>query len=234
MRIWDIDPGYLNRQSLLGEHRELHGMVSIFVNGKQGYANHPETLRWVGCGWALRQRHQLLAAEMGLRGYNERSPVSLNDQPRQWPVSYIDPPAEQFRLLAEKYRDKQPGRIPLPRCAQQLWAQHKYSVMARSPGRYKAIGREVAAQRPDEDFAELAGTLVELLRQAPSEGGLRNAVQHMWGYVSGDADLPVGAVEQWPLRRLLEETRLRVMRRGRGYLCHSTALGELLAWLPVD
>jgi len=23
MRVWDINPGYLNRQSLLGEHREL-------------------------------------------------------------------------------------------------------------------------------------------------------------------------------------------------------------------
>jgi len=26
MRIWDIDPGFLNAQSLLGEHRELHGI----------------------------------------------------------------------------------------------------------------------------------------------------------------------------------------------------------------
>jgi len=31
MRLWDINPGYLNRQSLLGEHRELHGIVSILV-----------------------------------------------------------------------------------------------------------------------------------------------------------------------------------------------------------
>nr|WP_320015958.1 pyrimidine dimer DNA glycosylase/endonuclease V [uncultured Desulfobacter sp.] len=37
MRIWDLHPGYLNRRSLLGEHRELHGMASIIVNGKKGY-----------------------------------------------------------------------------------------------------------------------------------------------------------------------------------------------------
>lgn len=234
MRIWDIDPGYLNRQSLLGEHRELHGMVSIFVNGRRGYSNHPETLRWVGRGWALRQRHRLLAAEMTLRGYHDRSPVSLDDHPQQWPASYIDPPAGQFRLLAEKYRDKQPGRIPLPSSAQQLWAQHKYSVMARSPASYQAIGREVATAHPDEDFAELARRLVALLRTAPAPGGVRNAVQHMWGYVSAGADAPKGEIDSWPLSRLFEETRRLAMQQVQPYLLHSTALGELGAWLPAD
>ena len=50
MRIWDINPGYLNRQSLLGEHRELHGIVSIIRDNKKGYSRHPETLRWVWVG----------------------------------------------------------------------------------------------------------------------------------------------------------------------------------------
>ncbi len=61
MRIWDIDPGYLNRQSLLGEHRELHALVSIVVNGKQGYSQHPETIRWLKYGWALKYRHKQLS-----------------------------------------------------------------------------------------------------------------------------------------------------------------------------
>ena len=69
MRIWDIHPGYLNRQSLLGEHRELHAIVSIIGNKKKGYSRHPETVRWVGYGWALGQRHRLLSAEMALRGF---------------------------------------------------------------------------------------------------------------------------------------------------------------------
>ena len=34
MRIWDVNPGYLNRQSLLGEHRELHAIFSIIKNNK--------------------------------------------------------------------------------------------------------------------------------------------------------------------------------------------------------
>lgn len=77
MRIWDIDPGYLNRQSLLGEHRELHGIVSIIRHNKKGYSRHPETLRRLGHGWALKHRHRLLVAEMQLRGYVDRTPVLL-------------------------------------------------------------------------------------------------------------------------------------------------------------
>jgi len=82
VRVWDISPGYLNRGSLLGEHRELHGMVSIFVNNKKGYSQHPETLRWVGYGWALAQRHRLLAAEMNLRGYQDKTSVGLRANKR--------------------------------------------------------------------------------------------------------------------------------------------------------
>lgn len=115
MRIWDIDPGYLNLQSLLGEHRELHGIVSIIRNRKKGYAKHPETIRWREYGWALKIRHHKLACEMALRGYTDRSPVVLYSKKRKWPDTYIDSPDRQFKLLKEKYREKKEGRIPLPR-----------------------------------------------------------------------------------------------------------------------
>ena len=36
MRIWDLNPGYLNRNSLLGEHRELHGILNILTLEKKG------------------------------------------------------------------------------------------------------------------------------------------------------------------------------------------------------
>ena len=113
MRIWDIHPGYLNRSSLLGEHRELHGIVSIVRNNKKGYAKHPETLRWVGHGWALSQRHKLLVAEMNLRGYVDKSPVRLRSNRGVWPDNEIDPPGRQINLLKEKYQSREPGRIPL-------------------------------------------------------------------------------------------------------------------------
>jgi hypothetical protein len=115
MRIWDINPGYLNRQSLLGEHRELHGIVSILVNGKKGYSRHPETLRWAGFGLALRQRHQLLAAEMARRGYTDRSPVPTLANRGLWPTSWIDEPFRQLQILEVKYRDREPGPSAPPR-----------------------------------------------------------------------------------------------------------------------
>ncbi len=232
MRIWDIQPGYLNRQSLLGEHRELHAMVSIIVHRKKGYSRHPETLRWQGYGWALRQRHRLLAAEMALRGYRDRSPVRLRAAPGQWPEGYLDAPERQFAILAEKYREKEPGRIALPRTSQQLWSQHKYSVLARDTGAYRTIGREVSRYRHREHFADLAVRLTEICRRPPSPGGIQNAVAHMWGHVSEFYTEATGQpVAGWSPGRMLRQTRALACRKQEPYLMASTALGELGAWL---
>ena len=182
MRIWDVHPGYLNRDSLLGEHRELHGVATILSQGLKGYAAHPETRRWAGLGWALRQRHRLLAAEMAFRGYRDRTPVRLRSAPGRWPERFLDPPARQLALLAGKYRGREPGRIPLPRTSHELWAQHKYSVLARSQAVYRDLGRRVAGLRGRDGFDELALELTTLLRATPDPGNLRNAVQHLWGY----------------------------------------------------
>lgn len=228
MRIWDVNPGYLNRQSLLGEHRELHGIVSILVNQRKGYARHPETLRWVGCGWALSMRHRLLSEEMSLRGYHDRSPVDIKDSRGVWPPVYIDSPQRQYELLAEKYREREPGRISLPVTAQQLWRQHKYSVMARNLDLYRQLGGQVAGMRPGDDFTELSRLLCEQLRLAPSPGGIRNVLQHMWGYL--DVEPGLGA-EHWTIQELLKELQARTLHQGIGYLVGSTALGELAAWV---
>ena len=150
MRIWDIHPGYLNRQSLLGEHRELHGIVSIIVNGKKGYSRHHETMRWVGYGWSLRKRHQLLAAEMSLRGFIDKTPVLTRARKGVWPEVYIDEPGRQFQLLESKYKNREPGRILLPVNAQKLWSHHKYSV--RDVKKCKVIGRTVSAMKPGDEL----------------------------------------------------------------------------------
>jgi hypothetical protein len=76
MRIWDIPPTRLCRNHLLGEHRELHAIWSVLVNGKKGYSHHPETLRWKGKLKALFGRHDALVEEMGARGYRHRSPLA--------------------------------------------------------------------------------------------------------------------------------------------------------------
>ncbi len=232
MRIWDIHPGYLNRQSLLGEHRELHAVVSIIRNKKDGYSKHPETLRWVGHCWALRQRHRILSAEMALRGFTDKSPVVICDGNEAWPGIYIDDPFRQFQILEEKYRAKEPGRIPLPKNAQQLWSQHKYSTLARDPDLYGKLGKDVSTMKPHHDFSALAKMLTELLRSPPSAGGLRNALQHMWGHVSDFPSVPKGQAESWPPFKLLRETQRHALEMEEPYLLSSTALSELMAWIP--
>lgn len=73
MRIWDIPPQELCRVHLLGEHRELHAIWTILTSGKKGYANHPETKRWIGKLGALYARHEEEVKEMRRRGYNHNS-----------------------------------------------------------------------------------------------------------------------------------------------------------------
>lgn len=226
MRIWDVDPGYLNDRSLLGEHRELHGIYSILLNGKKGYSRHPETLRWKSRLPALAARHDALIAEMQLRGFSHRSPLGARNGVVVWPGAFINPPGEQFAILRKKYEEKGPGRIPLPSAPQPLWAHHKYSVMARSPGKYKDIGPEAAAGAIG--FHELAEVLTELLREKPASGCLRNALHHMWGYVKKFAEKPVDLDDSGAIFRAV----VKLARRHRVlYLLHSTALGEFGRWL---
>ena len=225
MRIWDVHPGYLDRQRLLAEHRELHGIVSTIHKGLSGYALHPETRRWRGCGWALRHRHRLLAHEMSFRGYRDRTPVHLRSSPGQWPSTFVDTPGEQFALLAAKYGAGSAGRIPLPRTSHELWSHHKYSVLARDQAAYRTLGRHVGALRGREGFEELALELTNWLRTPPTAGNLLNALQHMAGHLDAQLDprctTPAG--------------RMRALERQTGaerqpYLLTQTALTELSAW----
>ena len=219
MRIWDVHPGYLNRGSLLGEHRELHGILSIIENRKRGYARHPETSRWRSHLRALRLRHDILCAEMNLRGYHDLTPVGRVRR-ASWPTVFIDSPSGQLSLLGRKYADRDPGRIPLPRSNQELWAAHKYSVLARDQAAYRAIGRSVSRLRRGSPFDSLALELVELLRQPPPAGDLQNAILHMWGHLRSGASAP-------SFRRLQH----LALESGEPYLTASTALSDLAVWL---
>lgn len=235
MRIWDVNPGYLARQQLLGEHRELHGLFNILHLGKRGYANHPETRRWVGHLAALRCRHDLLVEELLLRGYHHQSPLEPRTDdtiidgffPLIWPSTWIDAPHRQFALLAGKYADGRRGRIPLPINPQTLWAQHKYSVLARNPTLYAQIGPAVANGVYRKDFASLAWKLTEVMRQPPESRYLANALQHMWGHVSNQSQ---SAPPEEPAA-LLAVIRHEAELQHEPYLMASTALGELGAYL---
>ena len=231
MRIWDINPGYLNTGLLQSEHRILHETVAILTARKPGMINSQETSRWFGFGWALRQRHKLLVAEMNLRGYADITPVLTRSGRESWPDLERDEPIAQLQMLADLYLEQESGRIELPASADQLWAQHRYSVLARNPALYRRIDKRVAGYRRNDDFADLAFQLTRAIRKPPTEKGISNALQQMWGYVSGDAD-PAGQemLAQKPVR-LLREIRHRAIEQREPCLMASTALGELQAWM---
>jgi len=227
MRIWDIHPGYLDRKRLLGEHRELHGLFNIISQNKKGYSRHPETLRWVGHLPALCMRHQLLVCEMSLRGYNHHSPLhEAANSTTVWPEVFINTPGEQFQLLAGKQAGENSARIPLPRNSEQLWAQHKYSVMAHDPYLNTRIGPEVAHGKYRDDTDGLADLMVQSMRLPPHAGRLRNALNHKWGYVS-DAAERMPEQEHALLELICQQAAVQQKR----YLLESTALSELGIWL---
>jgi hypothetical protein len=164
MRVWDIDPGYLNRQSLLGEHREIHAIFSIVTHDKKGYARHPETLRWKDRLAALKKRHDLVVSEMRLRGYEHHSPV-VAQGPLEWPDEFVDPPGEQFAILRDKYVNREPGRIPLPRTVPELWEQHKFAVLARDPAYYRQVEQALNRSQDEISFEQLALEIVRVSRR---------------------------------------------------------------------
>jgi hypothetical protein len=166
---------------------------------------------------------------MELRGYQHHSPV-LASGAEVWPEVFLDPPGRQFTLLGEKYRTRDPGRIPLPQTPQELWAHHKYSVLARAPAYVRRIGAVVAARNSAMSLERLAREVVEILRVPPPKGRLLNALQHMWGYVSEFAR-PTAADWQAPLV-VLTAIRTLTVRHQIRYLLESTALSDLQVWIP--
>jgi pyrimidine dimer DNA glycosylase/uncharacterized protein DUF1722 len=231
VRVWDVGAGYLNRGSLLGEHRELHGVASILRHRKRGYSRHPETLRWKGFLRALAHRHELLVAEMRLRGYLHLSPLPSAASAARWPDRFVTEPADQFTLLGLKYRGRESGRIRLPRNTQDLWAQHKYSVMARDPDECRATGRRVSRLRRMSGFAELSAELVEILRQRPAHGRIVNAVEHMWGHVADRASPEDRRAAAAAPAAMLATTQALVMKTNERFVGASTALSELAVFL---
>jgi len=214
MRIWDISPGYLNRQQLQAELQALATLSSEFPD----VFFDPVLRRWQGYQEALAWREALVLAELRLREDYCRAMVHVASAVR-WPQEFEVSPAAQLQAVGQ-------GRIARPKSSQELWAQHKYSVMARDPARYRSIGKRVAQGR-DGDLANLAEELVLILREVPSPGRLFNALEHLWGYV---ADRATGAERQAARRSpaaLLEGTVELAVRLQEPYLLASTALSDL-------
>lgn len=89
MRMWMIDPRLLCRKHLLGEHGEIHKHWHNFVkHHKIDGRLSPIVLIEPA---SMKTRHDELANEMILRGYNHKSPYELPD------LSYLTPAQRQAK-----------------------------------------------------------------------------------------------------------------------------------------
>ncbi len=198
MRVWDIHPGYLSRESLLGQHVEIHSVFSVITGHKKGYARHPETLRWRSNLPELKKVHDLTVREMILRGYGHRSPLPApaeDEGTEAKRLDWVDPPHTQFGLLEAKYAAaRREGRIPLPRYSSQFWAHHKYAVMGRGYNFYREIQAYMGRGKdlPIGQNEGLVLRVLELLCAPLDRRGLRNTLEHLWGYFKEKA----GAAEK--------------------------------------
>ena len=196
MRVWDLHPGYLSRQSLLGQHAEIHAVYAVIDDQKKGYSAHPETRRWRERPDLLKRVHDLTVLEMKLRGFNHNSPFPESPFYKEEIYGkegaaeenvplYVDRPAEQVLILREKYLQReQEGRIPLPKNIYDFWAHHKYSIMARGYNCYK----EIQALLNENDQCSIPEASLELekimvmMNLPPTVPALKNTVDHLWGY----------------------------------------------------
>ena len=82
----------------------MHAIWSVIVNGKKGYARHPETLRWKRKLKALYGRHEALVSEMTARGYRHLSPLPKRQATgRAKQTIYVDRPRKQIVILRNKH-----------------------------------------------------------------------------------------------------------------------------------
>lgn len=72
MRMWMINPKFLCRYHLLGEHKELHMLVGALNKGKnlKGYFDKNQ----IAIHYII-PRHEELVKEFIRRGYNHKSPL---------------------------------------------------------------------------------------------------------------------------------------------------------------
>lgn len=170
MRIWDrIHPHKLCRQHLLGEHREIHGLLRVLAKldagERAGYALHPEVRRWLPRQYrvALWRRHGALAAEMIKRGYQHNSPVLGPGEPGEWITRWPLPLDDQIAVLFAKGCDCMVGgkhhpdkTYALADLERHCLADVRYATEAERCAAYRSLQATAGGEAdPDKDEAWL-------------------------------------------------------------------------------
>ncbi len=140
---------------------------------------------------------------------------------------------EEIDILKHKYLNENYGRVKPPINAQEMWSSYKYSIMARDNKLYKEIGQSLSDRKTREEFEELARILIIELKKGPSKGGIKNALQHMWGYISNSSQIKKSEINDLSLKELYREIQDCVRKVNEPYLMKQTAMSELGIWIDV-
>lgn len=100
MRMWMVDPRILCRKHLLGEHGEIHKHRHNFVKG-HSIAKRKGQIEPT----SMKTRHDELAEEMTLRGYNHRSPYELPDLSNYDLTGFIVDTEKSTKMLIDRCDD---------------------------------------------------------------------------------------------------------------------------------
>lgn len=221
--VFDIDAGLLDDELLASQMRFLVGLVGA---GRNLGAQTAAPAGWQGHEDALALRLNQVQEESALRGGAIPGRVPVTPESVIWPIPRAASLEAQLAMIRDRADQGRVGRIRLPRNDHELWASYKYSVLARNYRAYQSFGQRVAARRIP--LEELWLSMVSASRVAPLPGGIRNALQHMWGYVSGHSAM---SPQTEDLPALAREIQQQAAAHKVSYLLNSTALGELRAWL---
>lgn len=221
--LFDVDAGLLDDELLAEQMRLLTGLIS---QDRSAGVNPRMPALWQGHEDALALRLNQLMTEMVLRGKAIPGYVAVTPESLLWPA--LDPRslAAQLEVIGDRAGAGKPGRIRVPRNDHELWATYKYSVLARNTRAYQNFGQRVASRSLPLEM--LWASMINATRVAPSPGGIRNALQHMWGYVSGHASVNPQTDD---LAGLANHIQALAAEHQVSYLLNSTALAELRVWL---
>ncbi|WP_166269661.1 DUF1722 domain-containing protein [Marinobacter caseinilyticus] len=222
--VFDIDAGFLDDELLAEQMRLLAGLVN--ARSRANNADSRVPIHWQGHEDALAMRLNHVIEEMRLRGHANPGSVPLTSEAMLWPSLDAGALQAQLACVSARAADNKRGRIRLPRNDHELWASYKYSILARNSQSYQTFGQRVAVR--SVPIEQLWLSMVNASRVAPSRGGIQNALQHMWGYVSSQSTLNPQTED---LAGLAKELQALAANHQVSYLLNSTALGELRSWL---
>lgn len=86
MRMWNVNPRFMCREHLLGEHLELHMLANSL---RQGARVRPLVAHGLVEPYNVQGRHALVAAEMAARGYAHRTPMDAVQLAEPMPEGHV-------------------------------------------------------------------------------------------------------------------------------------------------